>query len=371
MALRIVPLTQNEIPAARAFNARISRATTAPAFFLPEMVSESHVPRDAAIRATHYVALDGSEARGGCLLVDLPAWLGGSSQRVINCQSPLSEGIADRKYGYVGMSLLKFMQQQSPYVFAMGMGNEQNAWPRLLKAVGWSVRPVPFFFHVIRANRFLREMRLFRTSTLRRLLTSMGAASGLGSLGFRLLHSRGLLARLPGRSLDVEEVKTWEAWADELWEQYKTCCSFTIARDSRTSSELYPVSETRILRFLVRKYGQPAVWLTALNTAMRGDQYFGDLRVATILDCVGRTEVMPGAVALVSALLAERGADLIITNQSHRACVQAFREAGFLSVPSNYLLGVSKALAGTIARHPDGDTGVHVTRGDADGRIHL
>jgi hypothetical protein len=51
--------------------------------------------------------------------------------------------------------------------------------------------------------------------------------------------------------------------------------------------------------------------------------------------------------------------------------VAAFRRAGYLSGPSNYILALSPALTAAVRGEADGEARIHVTRGDADGRIHL
>jgi len=75
----------------------------------------------------------------------------------------------------------------------------------------------------------------------------------------------------------------------------------------------------------------------------------------------------PAAVPEPSAfVLAGTGADLTITNESHPACQSAFRQAGFLVGPSNYLVGLSKAISDQAS-----NGAIHITRGDGDGPIHL
>jgi hypothetical protein len=58
----------------------------------------------------------------------------------------------------------------------------------------------------------------------------------------------------------------------------------------------------------------------------------------------------------------------VITNQSHALWIGAFRQAGFASARSNYLLAMSKPLAEATGAAADR---IHVCRGDGDGRIHL
>jgi len=111
--------------------------------------------------------------------------------------------------------------------------------------------------------------------------------------------------------------------------------------------------------------------MSARLSQMRGHKYFGDLQVATLLDGVALPGARRGCVTLVSRALEREGADLLVTNQSHVEWVAAFRAAGYLRGPSNYILALSKRLAADIASQPGGFARMHFTRGDSDGRIHL
>ena len=117
----------------------------------------------------------------------------------------------------------------------------------------------------------------------------------------------------------------------------------------------------------VRLGWTPSTDLETTNSA--GLNY--NLRVGTILDCVALPTAMRAVAALTDRQMASRGLDLVLTNQSHRSWGKAFRVAGFLSGPSNYLLGMSPALASTINSERDGLKYIHVTRGDGDGRTNL
>ena len=131
MRIRIAPLTEDLLPATRAFNARLGAAAP---FFLPEkMPARPAVDRAAAgISLTHYVALDESEVRGGFLAMDQPAWINGKPARATNYQSILSESIRDKKYGLVSVHMLRHIEQTTPYAFVVGMGGLDNSLPRLL-----------------------------------------------------------------------------------------------------------------------------------------------------------------------------------------------------------------------------------------------
>jgi hypothetical protein len=67
-------------------------------------------------------------------------------------------------------------------------------------------------------------------------------------------------------------------------------------------------------------------------------------------------------------MLADMGAELIVTNQMHDGWQAELHRLGFFGGPSNYMLAVSKPVAAALQKTL---THVHVNRGDGDGRIHL
>ncbi|MGH9584132.1 MAG: hypothetical protein ACRD4O_14485, partial [Bryobacteraceae bacterium] len=258
-----------------------------------------------------------------------------------------------------------------PYLFALGMGSEQARFTRLLKAGGWTIEPIPFLFRVARAGRFLSELPALRNSSLKRLLARAAILSGAGKIGISALQAKSMRASFRLRGVTIERITEWGPWADALWDDFRRSCSFCVKRDRRTLAELYRMEKDRTQAFLIRRGTKPIGWVTALNSKMSNHKHFGDLQVATILDCVAYSDAREAAIVLATRALAADGAELIVTNQSYRPWIDAFRSAGFLSAGSNYVLATSKALTQAIAGQPGGRERMHFTRGDSDGRIHL
>ena len=367
MAIRIEPYTPERAEAARAFNERMRRASASTDFLLPERPVAGN-PAEA-IERRHLLAVDDEAVRGGVLEWGQPAWVAGDSATAFNYQSPLSEGIADRRYGMVSLSLVRFMQQRGPYVFVVGMGDQANPLPRLLKAGGWTLKPTPFLYKVVRPRRFITQIGPFRRSRGRRLAAALAGRSGLAWLAVRAGQARGLFARETGYRL--EPVSGWGDWADEVWEKFRSSCSFAVARDRRTLDALYPSSDPRLRRFAVRRGATTVGWSVCYLTRMEDSAHFGDLLVGSILDCVACEDAREAVAALTARELARAGAELTLTNQMQDRWVQAFRRCGFRAGPSNYLLALSPQLAKAVEAQADGGGRIHVTRGDGDGRIHL
>ena len=175
--LSVVAQTREDTDAVLAFNGRMRAAKAPVDFLLPDQPNNSHTlgTPPQAIEWTKFVVVDNDdEVRGGFLLMTQPAWLNGAIVEVANYQAPLSEGIVDPRYGMVGMHMLRYVEKHWPLTFAIGMGGMDRPLPRLLQAAGWHVRAVPFLFHVVRASRVLRELRLFQERTSLRLAARGG-----------------------------------------------------------------------------------------------------------------------------------------------------------------------------------------------------
>ena len=369
--LRVVRHTEAEMAAAARFNERMQAAGAPTDFLLP--ARPNSIPRpghaEPLIAWIKFVVLDeDGEARGGFLLMTQPGWLDGNLIRVANYQSPLSEGIYDSRFGMVGAQMLRHVQREWPFAYVVGMSDPDRPLPRLLRAAAWDVRAVPWLFRMVRPGRVLRELPMLQGRRPLRVAARVGAGSGAAWLGAQALHARAWPARLRARSFTLDRVTGWGPWADDIWQRTRQEVVFAVVRDRATLQCLYPAEDGRYLIYTLRDRDRVVVYAVCVNTPMRGHAHFGNLKVATVLDAGGLPSAQPALISHVADALADDGADLLMTNQSHACVVQAFRAAGFVGGPSNYLFAASKRLSGAIgARHDR----VHLTRGDGDGRIHL
>jgi hypothetical protein len=218
---------------------------------------------------------------------------------------------------------------------------------------------VPFYFKVLHPSRFLRNLRVLRTSRLRRLAFDAAAVTGAGWFGMRIIgHGKRI------RPVKHEIARTFAGWSDPVWEAARGSCALAAERDSVTLDALYPLSDARFVR--VRTEGG---WAIVLDTRMRNHRQFGDMRVGSIVDCLAARGAVAEVVREATAVLEERGVDLIISNQLHAEWSRALLDAGFRTGPSNYLLALSPALAGMAAAIRESE--FHFNRGDGDGPIHL
>jgi len=338
--IAIRPFTEEWTDAVRRFNERMAGS----GFEYPVVPSPDH-----------FLAIEDSEMRGGYILRRQRFWIQGEPRNVAHYRLPLSEGIRDRAYASLGLQLIRHALKQQPLLYAMGMGGFEQPLPRMLKALGWNLRAVPFLFKVNNAAGFLRNVQPLRKTPARRVALDLAADSGLGRLGLWFLQRR--LRGAP----DCEAMESFSPWADAIWTSCSGLYGAIAEHDSVTLDTFY--RDFAITRLKVGTAG----WAVVLDTQMKGDQYFGDMRLGTIADCLASPADAATVTAATVRFLEQRGVDLIISNQLHPAWLAALKGCGFREGPSNYIFGVSKGLAELIPAGAE----VHMNRGDGDGPIHL
>jgi hypothetical protein len=323
---------------------------------------------------------------GGYILRWQDFWIRDRVQPVAHYRLPLSEGIVDKRYARVGTHLLRSALRTEPYLFCLGMGGMDRPLPQMLKALRWELHEVPFYFRVLRGKPFLREIRPLRSSLPRRIALELAAHSGLGHLALRTLHLaqgwrhhiRGS-DRTPDRSdrrahrdtAEIDEVSGFDAWADDLWQRTRRHYAVCGVRDSETLNLLYPPADSRFIRLRLMRDGFAVGWVVLLDTPMSGHKQFGNMRVATLVDGLAETPFLDEIIAAATRTLERRGADLVISNQSHIDWRGALDRQGFLRGPSNYIFAASPKLAKLMDPLEESLDRLHITRGDGDGPIHL
>ncbi len=374
MSTAFRPYTQEWEPAVGRFNRRISSHGGPSAFRFPE----SHVPAwlpPGGGRRTYtemFLAADGDEVRGGYVLRTQDFWVDGQVLPVGSLQLPLSEGIVDPQFRFVGVQIVADALKRQPLLYALGMGGEGEAYPRLLKGMGWPLFPVPFLFRVVRPSRFLRGMPLLRRDRKRRLAADLLARTGAGWAGVRLAQLWASRGAPRGGDCRAEPVGALGDWADEVWDACKG--RYTLA-GTRDHDSLRSVFDGRYfkepLALKVTRGGRPVGWAALYDTQMSGSRHFGDLRVGSLVDGFAAPEDAPAVVAAATDFLARRGVDLIVTNQTHPAWNAAARGSGYLEGPSNFAFAMSKPLAARLSPWQEARRGFHFDRADGDGPINL
>ena len=373
--ITIEPYTSDRQAAVRQFNARLAPQKLPVYFHFPERHVPDWLPPKDGLRVYQEFFLavdDAATVRGGYILKTQDFWINGQLRIVGNLQLPLSEGIVDPRYGFLGVQIVQNALQRRPLLYSLGMGGLDQPYPRLLKGLGWALLLVPFYFRIARPARFLRRMPYVRTTPFRRLSCDVLAWTGLGWIGAHIAGAW-VSRDLPRPSVyEVEKVAGFRDWADEVWEASRSSYLLTGARDARTLEALYSrfyLSGLIVLKLTRR--GRAIGWAAVLDTQMSGDRYFGDLRVGTLVDGFAAPPDAPAVVDAAMRFLTDRGVDLIVSNQAHNAWVAGLKAARFLQGPSNFAFAMSKPLAEAVAPWEGRWGDFHLNRGDGDGPINL
>ena len=365
--MRVEPFSHSRVPALRAFNQRLAAARAGWRF--PEDPNPDWLPRlpRSEVYQELFLLVEDDDVRGAYVLKHQPVSFRGQVVRVGNLYMPLSEGIINRTYSLVGARLFSDALRRESLLFALGLGGAAAQVTGLVRALGWELHTVPFFFKVLHGPEFLKHIRYLRTNRIRKLLLDLAAASGMGWLA--VSAARRLLTRRPRASepLSAEVVERFEEWADELWHTCATGYSFVAVRTSEILNRLYPPGRPGLIRLCIRS-GDQVIGYVVLQDEQSSlhAEFLGRMRVGTIVDNLSLPEHAEAVMWLAAQHLEQRGVDVIISNQSHPAWRSALHRAGFLEGPSRCVFAAAKLLAQEIRREDPYVREVHLTRGDGD-----
>ena len=318
-----------------------------------------------------FVAVDDGIVRGGYALKTQEFFFPDGQIRSIGYyHHPLSEGIVNKAHAIVGTLLLSDAMQRAPLLYCLGMGGYDHPLPQMLVRLGWAHCLMPFFFRIVNPSRFLRNMQTLRSSPSRKFLLDLAAYSGVGWAGSKLFQ--GYRALVAPRSPAVEccEIANFET-ADvaeslqALWEQVRQTCSFTAVRNAEALRTLYPPEQTHLTRLVAKRKGSAIGW--AVVGERRKDAKYGSMRVGSVVDCFALPGELFSVVRCATLTLEQQGFDLLLSNQSHQAWGAAFKAAGYLRGPSNFIFAASKKLTELLAPFEEVRPRMHLTRADGDG----
>lgn len=389
MAIVIQPYRQEHESAVQAFNGRLQGSLGDPNFVFSQTANPRWLPpaNNNPVWNEFYVAVEAlpasgspskspannSPVRGAYALKQEPIFIRGKGLQRIACyHHPLSEGIVDRSFASIGVLLARDALARQPLLYALGMGGMERPIAKMLKALGFSLTPIPFYFRVVRPAKFFREMQALRSEPWRATLMSVAAATGTGWLAIKSAQAAASLkSGSPNPATDsVTEVDVeFSDWADELWNQAKESVSFATVRDATTLRLLYPpnfssdIASTQRLR--ISRNGSAIGW--AIIGQRRKDPKFGEMRVGSIVDCWATSENTPTVIRAATQALEKDGVDLIVSNQSHYAWCGALEKAGFLKGPSTFIFAASKKLTELLQPLQGNPASFHITRADGDG----
>lgn len=365
MPIAIEPYRKDHEPAVQEFNRRMQAAgdpslafyKTATPHWLPKAENDT-------LYNEYFLAVDRGIVRGAYALKHEQVFVRGKGPLRVACyHHPLSEGIIDRAYASVGGLMARDALLRQPLLYALGMGGMDRPLAKMLKALGWSLASVPFFFRVVHPNRFLKEMHALRTSVARRIAMSSAAVSGLGWLAIHAAQEFRASHRQPNGVI-ADRANEFSTWADAVWPEACEQYSMASVRDCLTLRSLYPRNDEHFTRLRVHRGSTEIGW--AVVGERRKDPKFGTMRVGSIVDCCASPENAFVVMQAATKELEKQGVDMIVSNQSHIAWGDALRHCGFLSGPSNFVFAASKKYAEALPPLQNIGT-LHITRADGDG----
>jgi hypothetical protein len=367
MLIEIVPYQAHHIPAAQAFNARLRAAGVDVAFGMRALLRETNaVPArlpGSGLFEESFLAVEGEAVRGGYTLQHQDFLLNGKVASIGLFRHPLSEGTTDRRYTLVAPRLLRHALKRQPLLHGVGIGGYDVVAARLLKTAGFAIGTVPFYFRVEHAGRFLREVRILRSSRLRRLASDVGAATGIGAVAIGLAQRYRTRRSKPHRRVSSRAFRSFDAWVDAVWVASMGGIDFGAVRDHPVLAQLYDTPGNRFLKVVIEDAGEPCGWVVCLATQGHNHKAFGDLKVGSIVDCLVRPGYEGALIDAAVERLRQEDVDLIVTNQSLKTIGVALQGAGFLRGPSNFLLAASPMLAKRLPALESDLRRVHLNRG--------
>jgi hypothetical protein len=367
--IEIVPYEARWEEAVGRFNARLAAAGSEWGWY-PSSVDDWIPARPGqGVWREHYLAVeDGREVRGAYALKPQQFQVRGRPELVTDWHGPVSEGVIDRRYNTLGLRLFRDMLKRRPLLYSWGTGGLDHAMPRMMQSLGFELHLTPFLLRVLRPARFLHRNRYLRSTRPRRLGLDLLAASGLAFAGLHGLHA--VLGSRGERSqrAEAEVVQEFGVWADAIWERCRERYAVIATRDASTQNVLLPPSGWPPgIRLRIRRGGEDLGWAVVMDTQMRNDHRFGDLRVGSIVDVLALPEQAGAVVGAAFRFLRSLGVDLVMSNQSHPAWIEAFARHGFLVLPGRRAFAMSRALRDTLEPLPETVKGLHLTLMDGHG----
>jgi hypothetical protein len=374
MPIQIVPHSAEWRPAVEAFNQRMHDGGSRWSFY-PDPTPTWIPPREGQnVWREYYLAVeDGSAVRGAFALKPQDWIVHGQVQVVTDWQGPFSEGAIDVKHGTLGLRMIRDMLKKRPLLYSWGHGGDDQPVVQMLRKMNWLLHPTPFCLYVAKPYRFLRLNAQLRKSAGRRAVLDLAAFSGLGWLGLKLMH--GLLrlkASGGGFSAKAVEVPSFGPWADELWQRCKGAYAAIAVRDAASMNALAPQGDwPPVTRLKVERAGQVIGWALVMDTRMKDEPRFGDLRVGSIVDCLADPADAGEVVHAASRVLLDRGVDIVVSNQAHPGWARGFARNGYAVLADKRLFAASPALQEALSPFEQVSQGLHLTNMDGHGPMAL
>jgi hypothetical protein len=121
------------------------------------------------------------------------------------------------------------------------------------------------------------------------------------------------------------------------------------------------------MRLKISVPGQVLGFAVIEDRQLSDSDYFGDLRVGTIMDGLALPEHVASVAWHATRALQDLGVDLIVSNQSHPDWCAGLQRSGFLGGPTNYYFASAPQLTKLLADIDPDFREIHFNRGDGPG----
>jgi hypothetical protein len=370
MLMKIIPFTDDLIPAVKAFNLRLKASGSEWAFFdnpdpLPQFPDASQ-----RVSVECFLLMDDDFVRGAYALRHQDFLINGEKFSIADYWRPISEGIINNAFGMVAVMLLADAIKRQPFLFGVGGGGFNNNLPRFLKASRWSLCEIPFFFSVLHPFKFLKNIKFLRATPLKRFVLDSVAYSGLGWSGMKTLNAFLPKAKC-AELLDIEICENFPNDIDELWNICGNEYALIAIRDRKLLNRLYPDHDKANIKLLFRNSGRLVGWAVVRNTKMAHHKQFGGMHIGSLVDGLALHEYTADIVGGCAIFLKDKKVDLIVSNQASDIWCNGLKKAGFIKGPSNFIFQASPKLSAMLGNFNGQRSTWHLNRGDGDGPIHL
>ena len=286
--------------------------------------------------------------------------------------NPITAGLFNKKYNICGLLLLNDAEKKNSNLFSLGMGSYSNSLPKLLKALKWKLKKVPFFFRITNPNNFLENINYFKSTKLRSLIINLLQKTGLGWVFIKFIFfTTSLQNSIFNKKNEIicKEVNFFNNEVNDIWENTKKNNSFIALRNSEYINSLYNNDKFIKLRFT--ENNKIVGWSISLCNKVHNHKFFGNMCLGSVVDNLSLKGKESAIINQTFKFLENKGADLVVTNQSHRLWKKAFWKNGFIRGPSNFIFASSSFLSKKMGFNTRLNNDVHITRGDGDGPINL
>ena len=149
--------------------------------------------------------------------------------------------------------------------------------------------------------------------------------------------------------MSFSEVPSLSAEIDELF--YRVAGDYGLLCDRRAAAmhKKMPPLDPKLMRLLMYRSGRVAGWIILSRSCLSNHKQFGNMTLGSVVDGFAAPADVPILVSEACRRLQAENCDLLVSNQSHPAWIEALRRHGFVTGPSNFVLALSPGLVSRAA----------------------